>query len=288
MQRLMVKYNEKVKSRQISCCLLLVMMIIVMPKLCYADMKVYFFDVGQGDSILIQCDGHNMLVDAGPQEAGSDINKYLRDVLEISVLDVVIATHEHDDHLFGMPAAVAGLSVGTVYSPTAVPMTYWFEQVLPGLKGKSLKLRKPQTGDAFMLGEAKVIFLNPLQQSENANNLSLVLRLEYGSCSVLLMGDLEGDGEVALLEDHANLKADILKVGHHGGNTSTTDAFLRAVDPAYAVISVGKGNKHGHPHLETINKLKKRGVSIYRTDEFGTIVMTSDGQNWMTEVSKAK
>ena len=138
---------------------------------------------------------------------------------------------------------------------------------------------------------AKVIawlYRKKRETSEIPNNLCIVVRLDYGDTSALLTADLEGEGELYLLETGANLKADVLKVGHHGGNTSTTDAFLKAVDPEYAVISVGKGNKHGHPHQETINKLMKRNISIYRTDEFGTIVMTSDGKAWRTEVRKAR
>ena len=253
-----------------------------------AELKVHFIDVGQGDSILVQCDGESMLVDAGPEEAGSIVNQYLKDVMEAPVLKAIIATHEHDDHLFGMPSALKGVTVQTVYSSSAIPMSWWFSKILPILNQKGLTVLNPSFGDSFILGSASVTFLNSLPSGDNPNDLSLVVRIDDGFASVLLTADIEGAAETDLLEKQAPLKSDILKVAHHGGNTSTGEAFLKAVNPSWAVISVGTGNPHGHPHQETLNNLSKRNIIVYRTDKFGTIVATNDGAGWSFEVKKAR
>ena len=267
--------------------------LVILPVLVYAsgafaEFRLHFIDVGQGDSILVQCDGAAMLVDAGPLEAGRVVNDYLKNTAGITSLDYVIATHEHDDHLFGMPDALAGLSVGTVYSSSAIPMSWWFETVMPGLNPSGLSVLYPGPGDSFTLGSAVVTFLNPLVSGASSNDLSLVVRIDRGEASALLAADIEGEAETALVESGALLKADVLKVAHHGGNTSTGEPFLRAVDPILAVISVGEGNKHGHPHAEPLNNLKKRNVTVYRTDQFGTVILSYDGASWSAEVTKAR
>lgn len=270
------------------CIWLLILLSLLVPISAFSELSVHFIDVGQGDAILIHCDDKYLLLDAGPLEAGRVVNTYLRETLGVTQLDTVIASHEHDDHLLGMPDALSGFRVNKIYTPPAVPMSWWFEHVLPGLNQTELQIQRPESGEKIVLGSAELTFLETMKESEVANNLCLVLRVDYGKNSVLLTADLEGDGESYLLEKQEKLQADVLKIGHHGGNTSTTDAFLKAVNPEYAVISVGKGNKHGHPHAETLNKLIKRNIKTFRTDEFGTIVLTSDGQNWTVEVGKAK
>ena len=268
--------------------ILFVLLFLLLPHMASADLKLHFIDVGQGDSILVQCDGASMLVDAGPAEAGQTVNRYIRTAAGLEKLNYVVATHEHDDHLCGMPDALSGLKVDQVWSSSAVPMTYWFEKILPRLKQDGLNLLRPQASDTFPLGGAVVTFLNTLTASENPNELSLVLRIDYGQTSALLTADIEGEAEMNLVRSGLPLHADVLKVAHHGGNTSTCDAFLRAVAPRYAVISVGTGNKHGHPHPEPLSNLEKRNVIVYRTDLFGTVVGTSDGTDWSFEVSKAR
>ena len=268
--------------------LLFFLILLLLPHLANADLKVHFINVGQGDSILVQCDGASMLVDAGPLEAGSIVNNYIRNNVGLSKLDYAIATHEHDDHLYGMPDALSGLQVDCIYSSSAIPMTYWFENILPRLNQSSLNLLRPQYLDTFTLGNAKITFLHTLVISDNPNDLSLVLRIDYMQTSVLLTADIEGEAEMDMIHNDTPLKADILKVAHHGGNTSTCEAFLKAVNPKYAIISVGKGNKHGHPHPEPLNNLEKRNIMIYRTDLCGTVVCSSNGETWTFEVSKAR
>ena len=264
------------------------LLMLLFPYTVSAELKVHFIDVGQGDAILVQCDGAVMLVDAGPAESGRIVNDYIRNTVGLSRLDYVVATHEHDDHLWGMPDALSGLEAECILSSPAIPMTYWFETILPRLNQESLNLLRPQPLDTFDLGSATVTFLNTLTASENPNELCLVLRIDYRQTSVLLTADIEGEAEMNLVSSGLPLKADVLKVAHHGGNTSTCEAFLKAVDPQYAVISVGKGNKHGHPHPESLSNLEKRNVTIFRTDLFGTVIGTSDGESWSFEVMKAR
>lgn len=261
---------------------------LILPCIANSELLIHMIDVGQGDAILVQCDGYSMLVDAGPETAGPTVSQYLRETAGLSSLDIVMATHEHDDHLFGMPEALSGLTVGKVYSPKAVPMTYWFSTILPRLKQKELEVVRPFPQETFQLGSASVTFLNVLAESENVNDLSLTVRIDYGKSSALLTGDLEGEAETAMVQAGIPLKADLLKIAHHGGNTSTCDSFLNAVSPQYAVISVGVGNKHGHPHKETLNKLARKNITVYRTDLFGTILCISNGEGWSFKVSKAR
>ncbi len=252
----------------------------------YTQITVHFINVGQGDAILVQCGGESLLVDAGPAEAGEKVNSYLKSILETNALDYVIATHEHDDHIAGMPSALAGLSVGRIFSSPAIPMTWWFEKVLPGMNQDSLSVQKPAPMEVFTLGGATVCFINPVQIADNPNDLSLAVRIDIGESSVLLTADIETEAERQMLEAQISLKADLLKVAHHGGNSSSSEAFIREVSPKIAVISVGQGNKHGHPHAEPLRCLEKYGVEIYRTDELGTIVCRSDGSDWKVEIKK--
>ena len=268
-----------------ACCLCL---LLLAPARSEAELKVYFLDVGQGDAVLVICDGETLLVDAGPEEAGEAVNRCLTGTLGLDALDYVIATHAHDDHLGGMPEALRGLSVGHICSSRAVSGSFWFQTVLTVLRQDSLEISFPAPLDSFQLGSATVTFINPLTAAENPNDLSLAVRIEYGGNTVLLAADIEAEAEAAMLESGIPLQADILKVAHHGGNTSSTEAFIRAVSPKIAVISVGAGNKHGHPHPEPLRTLEKYNVTVYRTDLFGTVVCTGDGTSWTTEVSKAR
>ncbi len=269
-------------------CAFLLSLFLMIPLLASAELKIHFIDVGQGDSVLVQCGESNLLVDAGPAEAGETVNHYLLTRLGIREIDSVIATHEHDDHIGGMQAALKDLSVGHVYSSPAISGSYWFQTILPVLNQNGLEISFPAFQDSFRLGDATVTFCNPLSQAENANDRCLVVRIDYEDTSVLLTADIESEAEAAMLQQDLRLKADILKVAHHGGNTSNTEAFIRAVSPSIAVISVGKGNKHGHPHAEPLRTLEKYGIAIYRTDQFGNIICTSDGKSWIVEVSKAR
>lgn len=280
--------NMNTKHRQYKYWVFYITILLIFPFSAKADLKLHFIDVGQGDAILVQCEGENMLIDAGPLEAGKTVHDYLTEKMGVTQLEYVVATHEHDDHLAGMPDALNGLIVQKIYTGKAISLNYWFETILPRVKGKSFSVFRPAEGETFKIGSATVSFIDTPKEAENANDLCLVLRIDYGNNSALLAADLEGDGENYLLHHDQHLQADVLKIGHHGGNTSTSEQFIRSVRPQMAIISVGTGNKHGHPHQEILNRLDKYNVIVYRTDLFGSIILTSDGNEWTTEVLKAR
>lgn len=256
-------------------------------------LKVHFIDVGQGDSILIQSGTENMLVDAGTNESGPAVAAYLKS-LGITKLSYLIGTHPHEDHIGGMDDVIRAFDIGTVIMPDVSHTTRTYEDVLDALLEKELRVVKPKPGDTYSLGEADFTILSPAADiAEQAvkdgdlNNLSVGIRLAFGSNAFIMCGDAEAPSEKAMVEGGLPLKADVLKLGHHGSSTSTCDEFLRAVSPSCAVISCGTDNSYGHPHKETMEKLDASGISIYRTDEQGTLVATSDGSQitWETAAS---
>ena len=164
--------------------------------------------------------------------------------------------------------------------PKATSNTKTFRDVVSAIKAKGMKVTAPVVGQTFKVGEATATIMAPNSSGyEDLNNFSIVIRLTFGSNSFMFDGDSEDASENEMLSKGLNISADVLKVGHHGSNSSTTEAFLNKVNPKYAVISCGKGNSYGHPHKTTMDKLKAKGIKVYRTDENGTIVATSDGKN---------
>lgn len=250
-------------------------------KVSVSQLKVHYIDVGQGDSILIQTpNGKNMLIDAGTNESTSKVTAYLSR-LGITQLDIIAGTHPHEDHIGGMDAVINMFRVGKVYMPKVTATTQTYEDVITALKNKGLSITTPASGTTVDLDPAvKLEILAPNNSTyDDLNNYSIVFKLTYGNKSFLFTGDAQALSESEMLSKGYNLSADVLKVGHHGSNTSTSDAFLNAVNPKYAVISVGKDNVYGHPAQNTLQKLGAKGITTYRTDLNGTIVATSDGQN---------
>ena len=248
-------------------------------------LRVHFIDVGQGDSILIQAGDRAMLVDAGTNESGSIVTGYLCS-LNITKLDYLIGTHPHEDHIGGLDDVIRSFEIGTVIMPDVSHTTQTWEDVLDALLEKDLTVTVPHPGDVYSIGDASFTILSPTEdiagqaaESGDLNNLSVGIRLVYGSSAFVLCGDAESDSEEAMVESGLPLKADVLKAGHHGSSTSTSDAFLAAVDPDYAVISCGRDNSYGHPHQETLDRLNAAGVTVFRTDEQGTVIAVSDGSS---------
>lgn len=245
-------------------------------------LKVHYIDVGQADSIFIELpDSKNMLIDAGNNPDGELVVDYIKN-LGYSKIDYIIGTHPHEDHIGGMDNVIDSFEIGNVYLPKTdpgqTPTTKTYESVLTSIQNKGLKITAAKSGvSIFSSDSLKADFIAPNSDSyENLNNYSAVIKLTYGSNSFLFTGDAEKNSESEITAD---IKADVLKVGHHGSSTSTSDSFLQKVDPSYAVISVGTNNKYGHPAAETIETLQNAGVKIYRTDELGSILITSDGNN---------
>lgn len=243
------------------------------------QLKIHFIDVGQADCILLQQGNENMLIDAGNNDDEQTIKNYLHNV-GVDEFKYVIGTHPHEDHIGSMDYIMNSFKVGKIYFPKANTTTKTFQNLVSAVENKGMKFANPTVGETFNLGQAKCTILAPNNSSyEDLNNYSIVVKVEFGNNSFLFTGDAEDVSEKEMLDKGCDLKADVLKVGHHGSDSSTTGEFLNAVNPKYAVISVGKGNDYGHPTNKTIQKLHDKKIEIYRTDESGTVVATSDGTN---------
>ncbi len=249
------------------------------------DLKVHFLDVGQGDSIFIELPtNETILIDASIKDASNKIINYLREE-NVSKIDYVFATHPHSDHIGGMSAVIKAFDIGQIYMPKAVTTTKTYENLLLTIKDKNLKIKTAKAGNTIIdTDDLKLVVLAPNQDSyESLNNYSIVLKLTYKEKSFLFMGDAETLSEKEITGD---IQADVLKVGHHGSRTSTSQAFLNKVNPSYAVISVGLNNDYKHPHQEVIDRLEKKNIKIYRTDQNGDIMFTTDGYNIDVKVEK--
>lgn len=248
------------------------------------EMKVHFIDVGQGDSIFIELpDDKTMLIDASEREYADKITTYIYSC-GYNSLDYVVATHPHSDHIGGMADVIGSFSVGNVILSPATHTTKTYTNMLTAIDQSGAKVTLGTGGtEIFSDGDLSAVVIAPVTEDySNLNNSSVMIMLTYGEKKFLFTGDAEEEEERTVTAD---VKCDVLKVGHHGSSTSTGNAFLTAANPEYAVISCGTGNSYGHPHTETIDKLKKAGINIYRTDLQGDIVMTCDGKNITVNVS---
>jgi len=249
---------------------------------------VHFIDVGQGDSILIQApSGKNMLIDAGTNASASAVVNYLKN-RKIKRLDILVATHPHEDHIGGMDAVINKFDIGMIYMPDVSTNTKTYADVLTAVKNRKLKVTTAAAGIQMDLGPGLQVrmFAPNSDKYDDMNNYSAVIKLTYSNTSFLFTGDAQSLSEQEMLTKGYDLKADVLKVGHHGSNSSTSPGFLKAVSPEYAVISVGKGNDYGHPHKETLTKLAGANVKVFRTDKNGTIIARSNGNTILWETAK--
>jgi competence protein ComEC len=244
-----------------------------------AKLKVHFIDVGQGDAILIQTPSKNVLIDGG--ERGTTVVEYLKKQ-GIGNLDLVIGTHPHADHIGGLINVFETIPVKEVIDPCIIHTTKTFEDYLTLIDKKDIIFTEGRAGMTRDLGDgAALLIVHPSSPvSSHINDASIVVRVTFGQVSFLFTGDVEQSGEEEILKRGYDLKSTVLKVGHHGSNTSTTLSFLNAISPEAAVIMVGKANRYGHPHEETLVRLINAKIDIYRTDIHGTLVITSDGQTF--------
>lgn len=241
-----------------------------------AGLSVHYIDVGQADSILLQCDGEAMLIDGGNVEDSQTVVSYLQHQ-GVEELSYVVNTHAHEDHVGGLAGVLAVFEADAVWCPVAEYESQCFDDFVTYTQAQGLSLTCPEPGSVFPLGEAQVTVLGPLESYDDPNNTSIVLRVDYGETSFLFTGDMERTAEEDLLEAGMDVSADVLKAGHHGSDTSSSYPFLRAVDPEAVVISVGEGNSYGHPDEAALSRFRDAGATVYRTDLQGDLVFSTDG-----------
>lgn len=251
-----------------------------------AKMQVHYIDVGQGDAILVQSAGQNMLIDAGDNEHASGLVEYLKSA-GVQKIDILVGTHPHADHIGGMDAVLQAFPVKAIYLPRVAHTSKSFQDVLDAVEAQNLKISTAKAGVSLPLTDIKADILAPVKDSyEDLNNYSAVIRVICGNKVFLFMGDAEKEAEADILNSGVNLKADVLKVGHHGSDSGTSEALLMAVKPQYAIIMVGAGNPYGHPHQETLTRLTNCSANILRTDLNGTIVISTDGSRLQIKTDK--
>lgn len=241
-------------------------------------LKVYITDVGQADSILIRDGNYNMLIDAGNNSDGKKLVKYYKE-LGITSFKYVFASHPHEDHIGGMDDIINNFDIENFYMPDKLSTTKTFEDMLDALERKNLKYIVPKVNDKLSLNNSNIDVIYVGSDESDINDSSIVLKLNYFSNSFLFTGDLGSNKEKEILNSGANIKADVLKVGHHGSSYSTASSFLDKVNPSFAAISVGKNNIYKHPASSTLEKLNKKGIKVYRTDLDGTILFESNGKD---------
>ena len=231
---------------------------------------------------MIQCGDTVLVVDGGEREEAETMTAFLAS-LGVDTVDCYIATHPHSDHIGAAGGIFGSVRVKsamlTPFSEINTPTTETYERLLNGIETQGSEVILPAAGDVYNFGELKLTVVAPVEETGDYNNMSIVFKLEYGKTAFLFTGDMEKDSEALVLEKGFDIRADVLKVAHHGSTSSTTPAFLEAVSPRLAVISCGKNNDYGHPHKEILEQLTDAGVEYRRTDLSGTVTVYSDGKD---------
>lgn len=244
-------------------------------------LSIHILNVGKADAIYIKSNENNLLIDSGDTDTKEQVVQYLKNN-NVKKLDLIIATHPHKDHIAGMPNVINTFSIDKFIMPDLsediLPTSKTYTSMLKSLNDNNVPVEKPIPGDTFDIGDLNIEILGPVNKYENLNDNSVVAKITYKNTSFLFTGDAEKDSEADLISSGANLKSTVLKVGHHGSKTSSTQKFLSAISPKYAVISVGP-DSNNLPKDSTIERLKKNNIETYRTDKNGTVVFVSDGDN---------
>jgi len=243
-------------------------------------LAVHFIDVGQGDAILIQTpENEFMLIDTGESTQHIKLTGYL-DKFKVKEFKYVVFTHPHSDHIGSADKIVRDYKIETLIMPYATNTSQTFNRLVTEIENKNMEITPPVPGETFKFGGAEITILAPFSEEyKNLNNYSVVLKINYGNHSFLFGGDMEKESENEVIEyfGSSDLKADVLKVAHHGSTTSSQQKFLEIVAPQLAVIFVGKDNTYNHPNAQIVDRLASIGATVLRTDREGDIVVVSDG-----------
>ena len=247
-----------------------------------SNLEIHIIDVGNADAILIINSEDALLIDAGENNDGDDVVNYIRSQ-GVDSLDYAIATHPDSDHIGGMDVVIDEIDIEKFIMPllpdNLVPNTRTYLDFKNALEGSDAEVEHPKPNSRYPLGGAEFTILGPVEQHNSTNNMSVACRVDFGRRRFLFMGDAEKEAENSLVKSGADLNADLIKLGHHGSRSSSQEKFLKAVNPVYAIISCGAGNRYGHPHSQTLSTLKKLGITCFRTDIHGTITVISDGED---------
>ena len=246
-----------------------------------SKLMISYMDVGQGDAAYIKVNGNDILIDAGPRSNSKELLEQLK-AKNIDDFELVIATHPHEDHIGGMVDVFKEYEVKAFYSPKITHTTKTYENLVKAVKDEGLKTKELKGGMVIDLGEgAKFeVFTPQKSEYEELNDYSPIMKLSFGDTSYLFTGDAEKLAEEeALAKYKTSLDSDVIKFGHHGSSSSSSNAFIEAVSPKYGIISCAKDNKYGHPHRETLDIIKKYNIKTFRTDTVGEIILTSDGKS---------
>lgn len=246
-----------------------------------SKLMISYMDVGQGDGAYIKVNGNDILIDAGPRSNSKELLEQLK-AKSIDDFELVIATHPHEDHIGGMVDVFKEYEVKAFYSPKITHTTKTYENLVKAVKDEGLKTKELKGGMVIDLGEgAKFeVFTPQKSEYEELNDYSPIMKLSFGDTSYLFTGDAEKLAEEeALAKYKTSLDSDVIKFGHHGSSSSSSNAFIEAVSPKYGIISCAKDNKYGHPHRETLDIIKKYNIKTFRTDTDGEIILTSDGKS---------
>lgn len=246
-----------------------------------SELMISYMDVGQGDAAYIKVNGNDILIDAGPRSNSKELLEQLK-AKNIDDFELVIATHPHEDHIGGMVDVFKEYEVKAFYSPKITHTTKTYENLVKAVKDEGLKTKELKGGMVIDLGEgAKFeVFTPQKSEYEELNDYSPIMKLSFGDTSYLFTGDAEKLAEEEALAKYKNsLDSDVIKFGHHGSSSSSSNVFIEAVSPKYGIISCAKDNKYGHPHRETLDIIKKYNIKTFRTDTDGEIILTSDGKS---------
>lgn len=261
--------------------IIMLVLLLFLPFSAFADLQIHFLNVGQGDCTIVLCDDEVMVIDGGPRTSAAYVYSYIENTLELQHIDYMISTHPHLDHVYGLSSILNAAPVDLILTPVLEWDSKAFGYMLKYAEAQGTPIIIPQEGDTLQLGGATVTILHCWPEAIDygrTNDSSIVVRIDYGKTSYIITGDAEDWSEYMMIDAGVNLKADVLRVAHHGSYNSSTMEFLLAVQPDYAVISVGRDNGYGHPHQVVLDRLKEINVVLFRTDMVGTIVCTSDGE----------